>query len=174
MLENVEVLKMKINNKMQERLNKQINAELYASYLYLSMSANFESKNMPGLAHWMKMQAREEVGHAMRIYDYVFERGGEVALMAIEKPAANWTNPLSAFQAAYEHEKKVTGMIDGLVDLARKEADKATESFLKWFVDEQVEEEKQTDEIVQKLKMIRKSANGLFMLDHELAKRKSE
>lgn len=162
---------MKIKEKLQDALNKQINAELYASYIYLSMSAYFESMNLSGFANWMRAQTREENEHAMKIYDYVFERGGEVSLSAIDKPPSGFKNPLAAFEAAYEHEKKVTGMINDLVDLAAKEGDKATESMLKWFIDEQVEEEDQTLKIVETLKKIGDSDTGLVMLDRELGKR---
>ena len=165
---------MRIGKKMEDALSKQINAELYSAYIYLSMSANLESDNLKGFAHWMRLQAKEEVEHAMKIYDYVLERGGRPALEKIEKPPERWTTPLKAFEDAYGHEKKVTGMIDGLVKIARQEKDNATESFLRWFVDEQVEEESQTDEIVQKLRMIGKSQNALFMLDGLLGKRKDD
>ena len=162
---------MKIKEKIQDALCKQINAELYASYIYLSMSAYFESMNLSGFANWMRAQTREENEHAMKIYDYVFERGGDVSLSAIDKPPSEFKSPLGAFEAAYEHEKKVTGMINDLVDLASKEGDKATESMLKWFIDEQVEEEDQTLKIVETLKQIGDSSMGLIMLDRELGKR---
>ncbi|MEM0492496.1 MAG: ferritin [Candidatus Thermoplasmatota archaeon] len=160
--------------KIENTLNKQINAELYSAYLYLSMSAYFESINLSGFAHWMRVQAKEEVGHAMRIYDHVVERLGRVNLSGIANPPASWKSPLNAFEDAYKHEQKVTRMIHDLVDLARQEKDHATESMLQWFIDEQVEEENQTDVIVQKLRLIKDNTNGLFMLDHELGKRKEE
>jgi ferritin len=130
---------MLINEKMQKALNKQINAELYSSYLYLSMAAYFEATKRVGFAVWMKVQAREENAHAMKFYDYVFARGGAVTLYAIDAPKTEWKTPLEAFEEVYAHEVKVTALINSLVDLARKEKDHATESALKWFVDEQVE-----------------------------------
>lgn len=165
---------MEISKKMEDALNRQVNAELYSAYLYLSMSAHFEGENLKGFAHWMKEQAKEEVTHAMKIYSYVHERRGRVTLTQIAKPQASWKSPLSAFQDAYDHEKLVTKMIDNLVRIARAEKDNATESFLKWFVDEQVEEEAQTDEIVQKLRMIDKSPSALLVMDHRLGKRRGD
>lgn len=162
---------MEIKDRMQKALNKQINRELFSGYLYLSMSAYFESINLGGFAHWMRKQASEEEGHAMRLYKFIVNRGGKVELDAIETPKLSWKTPLDAFEDAYKHELKVTDMIHDLVNLARSEKDTATESFLKWFVDEQVEEEESTNEIVQKLKMITSSKNALFMLDNSLAKR---
>ena len=163
-----------IKEKIQNVLNKQINAEFYSAYLYLSMSAYFESINLRGFAHWMTVQAKEETGHAMRIYNHLIERGGRVILLAIETPQDEWKSSLEAFQAAYNHELKITGMINDLVDLSKTEKDNAVYYMLQWFVNEQVEEERQTDEIVQKLKMIKDSANGLLMLDKQLGKRKEE
>jgi ferritin len=162
---------MMIKNSIEKAINDQINAELYSAYLYLSMSAYFEGRNMPGFAHWMSVQAKEEVAHAMKFYNYTFERGGNVKLASIEAPPAKWKSPLEAFESAYKHELKVTGLIHKLVDLARSEKDVATENFLMWYVDEQVEEEAHSDAIVQKLKLIKDSANGLFMLDKELSGR---
>ena len=130
-----------IKDVILEALNKQINAELYSAYLYISMSAYFESINLKGFANWMKVQAKEEVSHAMRIYNYVVERGGRVKLMAIEQPPIEWESPLHAFESAYNHEVKVTAMINELVDLALKEKDHATYNMLQWVINEQVEEE---------------------------------
>ncbi|MFC1711345.1 ferritin [Patescibacteria group bacterium] len=165
---------MKINKKMETAINKQINAELYSAYIYLSMSAYFEAENLGGFAHWMRLQAQEEVEHAMKFYKYIFERGGNVSLMAIDKPKLSWQSALAVFEEAYKHEQKVTKMIDNLVDLARKDSDKASESFLEWFIDEQVEEEASADEIVQQLKLIKGNTNGLFMMNEKLGKRKGE
>jgi len=130
-----------ISKKIEKALNKQINAELYSAYLYLSMVAYFESVNLPGFANWMKVQTQEELMHAMKIYDFVNERGGRVVLKAIEAPPTEWDSPLDAFEATYKHEQKVTGLINNLVNLAIEEKDHATSSFLQWFVNEQVEEE---------------------------------
>ncbi|RLI72176.1 ferritin [Archaeoglobales archaeon] len=161
-----------IKDTILEALNKQINAELYSAYLYLSMSAYFESINLKGFANWMMVQAKEEVTHAMRIYDYVVERGGRVKLTAIEQPPTEWKSPLDAFEAAYNHEVKVTQMINELVDLALKEKDHATYNMLQWFINEQIEEEASADEIVQKLKLVGNERSALFMVDRELAQRK--
>ena len=162
-----------LSKKMQDALNGQINAEMFSSYLYLAMSAYFESINMSGMAGWMRAQAAEEEMHAMKIFDFIGDRGGRVTLSAIDAPQTEWKSPLAAFQAAYEHEQKVTGLINGLVELAGKENDPATNIFLQWFVTEQVEEEKTADDIVQKLKMVQDQPGPLYMLDKELGARKS-
>src|SRR4030042_2079474 len=157
-----------VTKKVEKSLNDQINAELYSAYMYLSMSAYFEAENLPGFAQWMKVQWQEEIKHAMKIYDYVIERGGRITLKAIDKPPSRWKSPLDAFQATYKHEQVVTGRINDLVNLAVAEKDHATNAFLQWFVTEQVEEEKSADEIVQKLKLISDAPGGLYMLDKEL------
>ncbi len=160
-----------IDEKMQEALNKQLNAELYSSYLYLSMSAYFQSVNLDGFANWMRVQAQEELMHAMKFYDYVNERGGRVVLHPVEGPPSEWDSPLAAFENVYRHEQKVTGMINKLVDLAVEARDHATNNFLQWFVSEQVEEEASADEVAQKLKLVGDDASGLFMIDRELRQR---
>jgi len=157
--------------RMQDALNKQINAEFEASYLYMSMSAYFESINLPGFANWMKIQAQEELTHAMKIFRFVNERGGRVLLTAVAKPETEWKAPLNAFEDALAHEQKVTAMIDNLVDIAMEEKDHASRSMLNWFVDEQVEEEANASEIVEKLKLIGDKGHGLLMLDRDLATR---
>jgi ferritin len=160
-----------ISKKMQDALVDQINAELYSAYLYLAMAAEFESQNFKGMAHWMEQQAKEETVHAKKLYDFVNDRGGRVTLKAIDAPPAEWKTPVAAFQAAYEHEQKVSAMIHNLVDVARSEKDKAAEVMLAWFVEEQVEEEASTSEVAEKLARIKDSTNGLFMLDSMLGKR---
>lgn len=160
-----------VSEKMQEALNKQLNAELYSSYLYLSMSAYFHSVNLAGFANWMRVQAQEELVHAMKFYDYVNQRGGRVTLLPVEGPPTEWHSPLAVFEDTYQHEQKVTGLIHELANLAVSENDHATKTFLQWFVTEQVEEEESADELVKKLKLIGDSANGLFMMDRELAQR---
>ena len=160
-----------IDEKMQEALNKQLNAEIYSAYLYLSMSAYFQSVNLGGFANWMRVQAKEELAHAMKFYDYVNERGGRVILHPVEEPPSEWDSPLAVFEHVYRHEQKVTGLINKLVDLAVKARDHATNNFLQWFVSEQVEEEASADEVVQKLKLAGGDASGLFMIDRELAQR---
>ena len=160
-----------ISKKMEEALNGQVNAELYSAYLYLSMESYFKSLNLNGFANWMRVQTQEEVTHAMKIYDFVNERGGRIILKAIDGPQTEWDSPLAVFEAVYVHEQKVTGLINDLVDLAIKEKDHATNTFLQWFVNEQVEEESSADEVVQQLKMMENAPGGMFMLDRELGQR---
>lgn len=159
-----------LSQKMQDALNAQLNAEYYSSYLYLSMAACFDSANLPGFAHWMRAQSQEELGHAMKFYRHITDRLGRVTLKAIEAPPGEWKSALAAFQEALKHEQKVTAMIAGLVKLAAAENDDAAGIFLHWFVTEQVEEEKQADEMVQKLKLVGDSAQ-ILMLDHAAGQR---
>ncbi len=160
-----------MDKKMQEALNKQLNAEIYSAYLYLSMSAYFHSINLDGFANWMRVQWQEELAHGLKFYDYVNERGGRVVLQPVEAPPSEWDSPLALFEDVYRHEQKVTGMINKLVDLAVETKDHATNNFLQWFVSEQVEEEASADEVVQKLKLVGDDASGLFMIDRELVQR---
>ncbi len=160
-----------ISEKMIDTLNNQVNAELYSAYIYLSMSAYFESVNLKGFAHWMRLQAQEEVIHGMKIYDFISERGGRVMLRSVDSPPTEWDSPLAAFEGAYAHEQKMTKMINDLANLAISEGDHATNNFLQWFISEQVEEEASANDIVQKLKLVGGSPQGLFMVDHELGQR---
>jgi ferritin len=160
-----------ISNKMEKALNEQVNAELFSAYLYLSMEAYFKSLNLNGFANWMMVQTQEEVSHAMKIYEFIDERGGRIILKAIDGPETEWNSPLAVFNAVYEHEQKVTGLINDIVNLAIEEKDHATNTFLQWFVNEQVEEESSADDIVQQLKMMEKAPGGLFLLDRELGQR---
>ncbi len=160
-----------LSEKMQAAMNKQINAELHSAYIYLSMSAFFADKNLLGFANWMRIQAQEEMIHAMKFYDFIIERRGRVLLEPIAGVATVWDAPLAVFENAFAHEQKVTGMINDLVNLAIKEKDHAANSFLQWFVDEQVEEESSADAIVQQLKMVGDSPTVLFLLDREMAQR---
>lgn len=160
-----------LTEKMQDALNQQVNAELYSAYLYLAMEAYFKSINLPGFANWMRVQTQEELLHAMKIYDFINQRNGRVTLKALAQPQTEWKSPLAVFEAAYKHEQKVTGLINDLVNLAVKEKDHATSTFLQWFVNEQVEEEASANGVVQKLKMTGKSPDGLFLIDRELALR---
>jgi len=159
------------NPKIEEAFNRQINAELFSSYLYLSMSAHFESRNLKGMANWMLIQAQEENAHAMKFFDFINERGGKVVLTAIDAPKVEWSSPLAAFQDAYQHECKISAMINDLVDLAVNEKDHASNAFLHWFVTEQVEEEASVLEIAEKLKFAGDQGGVLFMLDRELGQR---
>ncbi len=160
-----------VNKTIEGALNQQVNAELYSSYLYLSMSAYFRSINLPGFANWMRVQAQEELVHAMKFYDFINERGGRVTLQQVEAPPTEWSSPRDVFENVYKHEQKVTGLINDLVNLAVGERDHATNIFLQWFVTEQVEEEASAEEVVQKLKLVGDDSGGLFMLDGEMGQR---
>lgn len=162
-----------LSAKMEKALNDQINTELFSAYVYLSISAYFEGNDFTGFASWMNAQAQEEVGHAMKIYKFIIDRGGQVKLAAIDAPPIEWDSPLAAFEAAYKHEQHVTGLIHKLVALSIEENDYATKNMMDWFVDEQVEEEASASEIVQQLKLIGDNGHGLLMLDRELGQRKS-
>lgn len=159
---------------MQDAMNEQIKNELYSAYLYLSMSAHFESKTLGGFAKWLRLQAQEELSHAMKFYDFILERGGEVTLKAIDHPPSKWNSNLEAFEQVLEHEQKVTKMINDLYELALKEKDYPSQVMLQWFIEEQVEEEKNATEVIEKLKMIDAHGTAVLMLDHELGKREPE
>jgi ferritin len=162
-----------ISKKMQDAFVDQINEEMFSSYLYLSMGAWFESRNLRGMAGWMRVQAGEEHGHAMKFFDEIVERGGRVKLAEIKAPQFEWKTPLEAFQAALEHEQHITKRINDLTDMAIKEKDHASQIFLQWFVNEQVEEEANADEIVHKFEFVGEAGQGLYMLDKELGARKA-
>ena len=160
-----------LSEKMQDAINGQLNAELYSSYLYLSMNAYFKSINLDGFANWMYYQAQEELTHGMKLYDFINQRGGRVNLLQIEAPPTQWNSPQAVFEATLEHEQKVTGLINDLVELALGEHDHATNIFLQWFVSEQVEEEESVTGVLEQLKLMGEAKGGLFMIDRELAKR---
>ena len=160
-----------INRKVQDALNYQLNREMYSAYLYLSMSAYFQSMNLKGFANWMYIQAQEEMVHAMKFYDFIIQRSGRVVLADIEAPQKDWGSPLEAFEHVYQHEQKVTELINNLVNLAIAEKDHATNNFLQWFVDEQIEEEASSSEVAEKIKIISEGTAGLYMLDNELGQR---
>ncbi len=157
-----------LKDKIQKALNAQMNLELSSSYLYLAMAAYFESENLSGFAHWMKVQSGEEYGHAMKIYGYINQRNGRVNLAKIESPKSEWKGAAEVFSETLKHEQMVTNAIDDLVDLAAAEKDHATNTFLQWFVTEQVEEEATAMNILDKINMVGESKNGLFLLDREL------
>ena len=165
---------MMITKTMQDAINEQIKNELYSAYLYLAMSAHFEAANLPGFAHWMRVQASEEEEHAMKFYAYLYDRGGRVQLKAIDQPPFEWPSTLDAFQQVLEHEQKVTSLIHNLYALAVKENDYATQVMLQWFIDEQVEEEKNASTIVEQVKMIEAKGSAILYLDHELGERGEE
>lgn len=160
-----------ISKKMVSSLNHQINREVFSGYLYLGMSAKMTTLGLTGFANWFAVQMREEFFHAQKFYDYINQCGEMVVLETIEAPDQNFESPMEAFVETLEHEKKVTAMIHGLMDLAISEKDHATESFLRWFVDEQVEEEANATDAIQKLRLAGDNSGSLFMLDAELAKR---
>jgi ferritin len=163
-----------LNKKVQDAMNEQIKNELYSAYLYLSMSAYCEEANLPGFAHWMRLQAQEEVSHAMKFYHFIYERGGRVVLQAIDQPPAEFQSPLDVFEQTLGHEQKVTAMINDLYALAVQEKDYASQAFLQWFVTEQVEEEDSATQILETLKMIGDKGHALIMLDRQLASREAD
>ncbi len=160
-----------LSQNMEQALNKQLNAELYSAYLYLSMAAYYYSLNLNGFANWMTVQNQEETMHAMKFYNYINERGGRIKLAQIDSPPTNWNSPLEVFEETLKHEEKVTGLINNLVDLAISERDHAANAFLQWFVTEQVEEEASANEVIQNLKLAGNDPHALFMLDRELGTR---
>lgn len=162
---------MNIGKKMTDALNKQINEEMFSSYLYFAMAADYESKDWPGVASWMKVQAQEEMGHALKIYNWINERGGKAVFEAIDKPQESWASALELFEGALKHEQHITSCFYDLIKVAREEGDISTEIFLQWFVTEQVEEEANANEIVEKIKKVQNSQNGMYMLDKELSVR---
>jgi ferritin len=160
-----------ISKTIETALNRQVNRELYSAYLYLAMSSYFETVSLKGFAKWMRVQSKEERMHAMKIYDYIVARGGKVALDDIEAPKGKWTSAGKVFEETYAHEQKVTGMINALVDLAKKENDHASFEMLQWFVREQVEEEEHALDILNQIRIVGDIPGHLFYLDHHLAKR---
>jgi len=160
-----------INKKIEQAFNAHFNAETYSAYLYLSMSAALETMNLPGFASWMRVQAQEEMAHAMKYYDHIIERGGTVTLTAIDGPPTSWPDVKAIMTGTLEHEQKVTGLINDLMDLVIAEKDHAATMFLQWFVTEQVEEEATAMEVLGKLEITSNSPGGLYMLDKELAGR---
>ncbi len=156
---------------IESALNDQLNAELYASYLYLSMAAHFQANDLPGMAKWMQSQVQEELLHVGKFYDYINDRHGRVRLTAVKEPPTEWASSITAFEASLDHEKLITARIGKLVDLALDERDHSTNNFLQWFVGEQVEEEATVAEIVGQLKAIADAPSALYLLDRELGNR---
>ncbi len=163
-----------LNQTVQDALNKQIQYEQHAAHVYLSMSAYFEAINLAGCAHWMRKQSEEEVEHAMKIFDFVNDRGGRVQLQAIDAPPTEFASVLEVFEKALAHEQKVTGLINQLYELAIQEKDYPTQVMLQWFIDEQVEEEKNVGQVIEQLKMIGTQGTALYMFDRQLAARKED
>lgn len=160
-----------ISKKVLDALNEQINHEFFAAYLYLSMSAYFDAASLPGFAKWTRLQAEEETEHAMKFFDYVADRGGKIALQAIEQPQAEWGSALEVFKAVLAHEQKVTGLINRLYGIAVEEKDYATQVMLHWFIDEQVEEEKNASAIIDMLQMMEEHRGAILNIDHQVGKR---
>jgi len=160
-----------LSKKMEAAINEQINAELYSAYLYLSMSAWFEGKNLKGFANWMYIQWQEETAHAMKFFNYVNERGGSVVLKAIDKPKASWKSIIEVYAETLKHEQHVTALINNLVNIAVSEKDHATNNFLQWYVAEQVEEEANATGILEELKLIEGKGPALLMIDREMKQR---
>jgi len=158
---------------IQEAMNDQIKQEFYSAYLYLAMSAYCESINLEGLARWMHAQAREETEHAMKFFHFIQDRGGRVVLQAIDQPPVQFQSPLQVFEQALDHEQQVTSLIHRLYGLAVQEQDYASQTFLQWFVTEQIEEEKNAHLIVEQLKLSGDSRAALLMLDRELGQRQA-
>jgi ferritin len=160
-----------LNKTVQDAINNQIKQEFYSAYLYLSMSAYCETINLPGFAHWMRVQYQEELVHALKFFDFVNDREGSVELQAIEQPPGEFQSPLDVFQQSLEHERKVSGLIHQLYEVAVKEKDYPTQTLLQWFITEQVEEEKSASQIVEQLKIIGNDGGALLLLDRELGAR---
>ena len=160
-----------ISPTIQNAINDQIKHEFFSSYLYLSMSAYFETLSLPGFASWMRMQSQEEHAHAMKFFDFLNDRNGTVELQALDQPAGEFQSPLDVFDQALDHERQVTALIHRLYELALKENDYATQTLLQWFITEQVEEEKTVREIVAKLRMVSHDAASVLDVDRELGSR---
>jgi ferritin len=160
-----------IGPRVQSAMNEQIKNETFSAYLYVAMAADFEAKGFAGMAQWMKAQAQEELGHALRFFNHINERGGRVELQAIDKPQAEWASPRDAFEAALEHEEFITGTISDLAKLAEKENDRAAGIMLQWFVAEQVEEEDSVRKVLDMLAIVGEKGPGLLMADRELGQR---
>ena len=158
-------------NKVFDALNRQLNQELEAAYLYLSMAAHFEATNFPGFATWMRAQSSEENAHAMKFWEHVYSRNGKVDLIAIDKPRSDFSTPLDAFEAALAAEKHNTEQIHKLYELAVAEKDYPAQVFLNWFITEQVEEENSAQQLVDTLKQVGDSSSALLLLDRELGQR---
>lgn len=163
-----------MDQEMQDALNRQINKELFAGYLYLAMCAHFEARSLNGFAQWMRAQAQEELDHAMRIFDHMSDRGAKVELAALDRPSGEFGSPLEAFEEALEHEKAVTVMIHELYDMAVEKHDHASQILLEWFINEQVEEEDTVGTIVDQIRMAGDNQAAILMLDRELGARQED
>ncbi len=160
-----------IKKTLEDAINEQINAEFYSAYLYLAMAAYFEDTDLPGFSNWMRIQYQEEISHVMKFFNYLNERGGRVILKDVKASSSHWDSPLNAFEDTLKHEEHVTSLINDLVDLAIKERDHATNNFLQWYIEEQVEEEAHVSNIISQVKLVQSSNDSLYMLDKELGQR---
>ena len=160
-----------LSEKMNEALNVQANRELYSSYLYLSMSYYFESIDMKGFAHWMRLQAGEELVHTMKMLDFIAANGGRAKMLPVEAPQFTWASALEAFKHVWEHGRVLTGLIHALVKIAEEEKDDPTIQFLQWYVKEQVEEEESSDSVLNKVKAAGEDKAAVQAADRELGKR---
>ena len=157
-----------IKKEVLDAINEQINAESYSAFMYLSMAAHFEEMGLSGFGHWMKIQYQEEAAHALKFFNYLTERNGKVVLKAIDQVPVDFNGIVDIFEKTLAHENHVTGLIDHLMNVAVAANDHATQSFLKWFIDEQVEEEANVEKILATLKLINGQGNGIFMMDREM------
>jgi len=160
-----------IKKEVLDALNEQINAESYSAYMYLSMAAYFENMGLSGFANWMKVQYQEEAAHALKFFNYVTERGGKVVLKAVSQVPVEFNGILDVYEKTLVHETHVSDLINNLVNVAIAANDHASQSFLKWFIDEQVEEEANVEKILAMLKLINGQGDGIFMMDREFAQR---
>ena len=163
-----------MNKSVEDAFNEQINEELFSSYIYLAMAAHFETLNLEGFTNWMKLQAQEELGHAMRLFDHINRRGGRVSLKAIGEPPLDYGSPVEVFEKALAHEQHITACINRLYKIALEEHDYAAQMELQWFIDEQVEEEENASRVVDQLRMAGNDQSALLMLDRELGQRTAQ
>lgn len=160
-----------ISEKMQEALNEQVNKEFYSAYMYLAMSAYCDTMGLPGFSRWMRMQYEEESLHVTKMFDYILDQGGQIHLKVIDEPPKEYGTPLDVFETTLKHEQYVTSLIHKLMGLAIEERDYATQTFLQWYITEQVEEESNVNDVLAPLRMVGEDKGGLMMIDQQLAQR---
>jgi len=160
-----------VGKKVRDVMNEQVKHELESYYIYLSMVAYFHSQGLDCMAHWMRCQAHEEMIHAMKFFDHILDRGAPVKLPDLKQIKTTWKTPLEAWQDAYEHEKFITAKINNITKISREENDYTSEPILSWFLNEQIEEEKNTEKVARELAMVENSKEGILLLDRELAAR---
>ena len=160
-----------LKKKVEEALNEQLNREFYSAYLYLSMSAYFDSIDLPGFAHYMKVQYQEESAHAIRIFNYLINVGAKIQLKTIEQPKNIWKDVIEVFEETHKHECYITDSINSVLATAHKEHDYATINMLQWFIGEQVEEEASASQLITKIKLVKDNPSALYLFDQELGQR---